>query len=238
MAQAGEPVRPAGRPGVRRETGAIGALRAAPPSGAVAADLDETGPESAEGFPGQALVGPRPAGGPDGRPRPAGRAEQEVDYGRRGRGSIFGALLPAAGAAPTRPYPGRGAADFADFAEHVDARIPAEVGRGYAVPDNRSARRATGVLLFAPAQRRREFAFQPVYAADLDPIEPRWEVLRSPALRGRRFATWEQVREAVERATADWNAHRHPFVRGRRRRHRPRRQPGIAAVPGVRSLAG
>ena len=37
-----------------------------------------------------------------------------------------------------------------------------------------------------------------------------------------------------EEATAYWNKHRHPFVWGRRRRHRPRRRPGIAAVPGVR----
>jgi hypothetical protein len=42
------------------------------------------------------------------------------------------------------------------------------------------------------------------------------------------------VCEAVERATAYWNAHRHPFVWGQRRRHRPKRQPGIAAVPVVR----
>jgi hypothetical protein len=39
---------------------------------------------------------------------------------------------------------------------------------------------------------------------------------------------------AAEKATASGNAHRHPFVWGRRRRHRPRRPPGVAAGPGVR----
>jgi hypothetical protein len=34
-------------------------------------------------------------------------------------------------------------------------------------------------------------------------------------------------------ATASGNAPRHPFHWGRRRRHRPRRQPGIALVPSV-----
>jgi hypothetical protein len=41
-------------------------------------------------------------------------------------------------------------------------------------------------------------------------------------------------REGVEEATTYWNDHRHPFVWGRRRRHRPKRSPGVATVPGVR----
>jgi len=73
-----------------------------------------------------------------------------------------------------------------------------------------------------------------VAAAYLNLIEPWWEVLRPLALKGRRFETWQQIEGAVDRATADWDAHRHPFVWGRRRRHRPRRSPGVAAVPGVR----
>src|SRR5262249_22254046 len=80
---------------------------------------------------------------------------------------------------------------------------------------------------------RWEFVFQPVAAAYLTLIEPLWKVLRSLALKGRRFESWQQIEAAVERATGYWNAHRHPFVWGRRRRHRPRRSPGIAAVPGV-----
>jgi len=73
--------------------------------------------------------------------------------------------------------------------------------------------------------------FQPKYAAYLNLIEPWWKVLRSPALKGRRFETWEEIVQAVARATTYWNAHRHPFVWGRRRRHKVRRQPGIALVP-------
>ncbi len=138
----------------------------------------------------------------------------------------------------TRPYPSRSAANWADFLAHAESWVPAEVGRVYAIVDNLSAHRATDVLLFALAHPRWEFVFQPKYAAYLNLIEPWWKGLRSLALKGRRFETWEEVCRAIEEATAYWNWHRHPFVWGRHRRHRPRRRPGIAAVPGVRGLAG
>lgn len=125
-----------------------------------------------------------------------------------------------------------------DFLEKVDAWVPAEVARVYAIVDNLQAHRATDVLLFSWRQPRWEFVFQPKYAAYLNLIEPWWKVLRSLARKGRRFESWEQVCEAVARATAYGNQHRHPFVWGRRRRHRPRRAAGIAIAPGVRRLAG
>ena len=64
--------------------------------------VDEMGPESAQSYPGVEALHPAP--GPD---RPAGRARQEVDYGRRGKGYIFGAFEPQDGRAFTLPYPGR-----------------------------------------------------------------------------------------------------------------------------------
>jgi transposase len=196
------------------------------------------GPESAKSFPGQRLVRSGPAIAAEGEGRPTGRARQEVDYGRRGKGYIFGAFRPATGEAFTRPYASRSAANWADFLGHVEAWVPPEVDRVYAIVDNLRAHRATDVLLFCLAHPRWEFVFQPVYAAYLNLIEPWWKVLKSLALKGRRFATWEEVCRAVEEATAYWNNHRHPFVWGRRRRHRPRRRPGIAVVPGIRGLAG
>jgi len=93
--------------------------------------------------------------------------------------------------------------------------------------------RATDVLFFSLAHPRWEFVFQPTYAAYLNLIEPWWKILRSLALKGKRFETWEQIASAVSAATTYWNAHCHPFVWGRRRRHRPRRQPGIALLPSV-----
>jgi transposase len=195
------------------------------------------GPEAAKSFPGQEAVRTAPQVGGE-EPVPAGRAKQEIDYGRRGKGYFFGAFRPATGAALTQPYRSRTAANWVDFLEKVEAWVPAAVDRVYAIVDNLQAHRATDVLLFSLAQPRWEFVFQPKYAAYLNLIEPWWKVLRSLALKGRRFETWEEVCEAVERATVYWNGHRHPFVWGRRRRHRPRRAPGIAAVPLVRRLAG
>jgi transposase len=103
----------------------------------------------------------------------------------------------------------------------------------YALLDNLSAHRATAVLLFALAHPRWEFVFQPPSAAYLNLIEPWWKILRSLALTGRRFESWQELCQAVAASTAYWNAHRHPFVWGHRRRHRPRRQPGIALTPAV-----
>jgi transposase len=121
-----------------------------------------------------------------------------------------------------------------DFLERTDAWRPSEaegVSRVYAMVDNLNVHRATDVLLFSLSHPRGEFVFTPKYAAYLNLIEPGWKVLRSLALKGRRFETWDAVVEAVEKATCYWNQHRHPFRWGHRRRHRPRRKPGLARVP-------
>jgi hypothetical protein len=183
------------------------------------------GPEAAKSFPGHDLI--------DLTVRPAQRAKQELDYGRRGKGYVFGAFQPATGAALTWTAPRRTTTNFVAFLELTETWLAPTVGRVYAVLDNLSAHRATDVLLFALAHPRWEFVFQPKYAAYLNLIEPWWIILRSLALKGKRFETWDEICAAVEAATTYWNAHRHPFVWGRRRRHRPRRQPGIAQVPAV-----
>jgi transposase len=190
-------------------------------------NLDEMGPEAAKSYPGQQLV-PQADG-----QRPAERARQEADYGRRGKGYVFGAFRPATGEALTETYASRSAVNFADFLDKVDAWLPDECERVYAILDNLSAHRATDVLLFALAHPRWEFVFQPTYAAYLNLIEPWWKVLRSLALKGRRFETWDELCQAIRDATAYWNAHRHPFVWGRRRRHQPRRTSGVGLVPQV-----
>jgi len=187
------------------------------------------GPESAKSFPGRELVRALSGNEPDGTPAP--RAKQEADYGRRGKGYVFGAFQPATGQAFTAPYPSRSAANWVDFLERVEDWIPPEVATVYAIMDNLSAHRATDVLLFSLSHRRWEFVFQPTYAPYLNLIEPWWKILRSLALKGRRFETWEELWEAVRQATNYWNAHRHPFFWGRRRRHRVPRRPGIARLP-------
>ncbi len=187
--------------------------------------LDEMGPDSAKSFPGQRLV----RGDPNGERRP--RAKQEIDYGRRGSGYIFGAFVPATGAALTVPYPRRTTTHVVAFLQHVEDWLDPAVERVYAILDNLRAHRAVDVLLWALAHPRWEFVFQPKYAAYLNLIEPWWKVVRSLALKGRRFATWADLCAAVAAATRYWNAHRHPFVWGQRKRRRPARPTGIARLP-------
>jgi transposase len=218
-------VRRARRPGVRREKGAIERRYTAAPEGSVVVCLDEMGPQAAKGVPGRALL--------DVTARPARRATREVDYGRRGKGYVFGAFRPTTGEAFTWTATRRTAANFVAFSEQTERRIDPRVGRVYAILDDLGAHRATDVLLFTLAHPRWEFVFQPKYAAYLNLIEPWWKVLRSLALTGKRFETWDEICAAVEAATTYRNAHRHPFHWGRRRRHRPRRQPGVARVPAV-----
>jgi hypothetical protein len=192
--------------------------------------LDQMGPESAKSFPGQELVRATPDPTSE---RPAERAKQAVDYGRRGKGYVFGAFRPADGEAFTRPYDRRTIANWVDFLELVDAWLPAELTPVYAIVDNLNVHRATDVLLFSEAHPRWEFLFQPKSAAYLNLIEPWWKTLRSLALKGRRFETWAEVAQAVQNATAYWNKHRHPFIWGRRRRHQPHRRSGVGLLPKV-----
>ncbi len=203
------------------------------------------GPLAAKSFPGQAVVQAAPT-----ETHPAARVTQEIDYGRRGKGYVFGALCPATGEALTKSYSGRTLTNWIDFLEALEAWIAPGIARIYAIVDKLNMHRATDVLLFSLAHPRWEFVFQPKYAAYLNLIEPWWKTLRSLALKGRRFESWAEVCEAVRQATAYWNAHRHPLIWGRRRRHRQRqytgapvlrvvyrrpscltRQPGIAVLP-------
>jgi transposase len=185
------------------------------------------GPESAKSYPGHEVVRP-----PDDT-QPAGRAKQEADYGRRGKGYVFGAFTPVDGNALTETYDRRTIVNYVDFLEKVDLWLP-EISHVCAIMDNLSTHRSTDVLLFSLAHPRWQFVFQPKYAAYLNLIEPWWKVLRSLALKGQRFETWAEVCQAVKDATAYWNAHRHPFVWGRRRRHHLRRKPGVGMAANVR----
>ena len=198
-----------------RKKRALETLRTDPPEHSIILDIDEMGPVAAKSYPGQEAV--------DVEARPAERATQEIDYGRRGKGYVFGALHAASGPCSTHCYPRRIKAHFIDFLADIDGQIPKGVTRIYAVMDNLEMHHCQDLLLFLVQYPRWEFVYQPKYAAYLNLIEPWWKVLRSLALKGRRFETWEEIVDAITAATAYWNAHRHPFVWGRRRRHQPRR---------------
>jgi DDE superfamily endonuclease len=104
------------------------------------------GPQAAKSVPGQDLV--------DVTQRPAQRAKQEIDYGRRGKGYVFGAFQPATGAALTWTATRRTTANFVAFLEETEHWIDPAVQRVYAILDNLSAHRAADVLLFALAHPR------------------------------------------------------------------------------------
>jgi transposase len=214
-------------PDFARKRGAITSLYAAPPERSVTVCLDEMGPQAVKSYPGKHLVYPEAT-----ETRPAGRAKQQIDYGRRGKaGYVFGALKPTDGEVFTATYTRRKLVNWIDFLQQVEEWIPKDLERVYAVLDNLSMHRAMDVLFFNLAYPRWEFVFQPTAAAYLNLIEPWWKTLKSLAFKGRRFESWQQIEEAVRKATTYWNSHRHPYVWGRRRRHQPHRKPGIARLP-------
>src|SRR3954452_2948553 len=188
------------------------------------------GPQSARSYPGRRVVKPAP-------PK-AQRAKQEIDYGRRGKGYVFGAFRPATGEAFTAPYTGRTTANWVNFLGAVEGWINADVERVYAVVDNLNVHSATDVLLFALAHPRWEFVFQPKYAAYLNLIEPWWKILRSVALKGRRFEAWPEIEEAVRRATAYWNEHRLPSSGAVDGGTAPRAAPGSPSCQMPQQLSG
>ena len=96
--------------------------------------MDQMGPESAKSFPGQAVVQAQPLL-PAPAMQPAERATQEIDYGRRGKGYIFGAFQPSSGEALTQPYGRRTTVNWVDFLERVERWIPARCERIYAIVD-------------------------------------------------------------------------------------------------------
>lgn len=162
----------------------------------------------------------------------AERAKQELDHARRSTPSyVFGALEPKTGRVLTKTFEKRNANTFVAFLDTIESWVDSRVERVYVILDNLATHRTCDVILFSLTRPRWEFVFQPRYAAYLNLTEPWWKTLKSLALRGRRFECRAEIENAVEQATAYWEAHKHPYVRGRRRRHQPRRAPGVAAIP-------
>jgi hypothetical protein len=118
--------------------------------------LDQMGPESAKSYRGQ-----------------------EVDYGRRGKGDLFGAFQPIDGEAFTQDYDRRTIAKWVTLLDLVEEWIPPEIAHVYAILDHLTVHRATDVRLFSLARPRWEFVFPPEAAAYLNLIEPWWKTLRS-----------------------------------------------------------
>jgi hypothetical protein len=176
------------------------------------------GPVAAKSYPGQQAIAVTA--------RPALRAKLEIDYGRRAKGYVYGALWETTGTCWTQCYPRRTKAHFIDFLCYVDQQVPADRERIYVILDNLDMHHCTDLLLFLLHHPRWEFVYQPKYAAYRNLIEPWWKILRSLALAGRRFETWLDLVAAIEAATATayWNAHKHPFRWGPRRRHQPLRR--------------
>lgn len=96
-------------------------------------DIDEMGPVAAKSYPGRHLVCVGSQAQDGGAPW---RAKQEADYGRRGKGYVFGAFIAVSGAAFTDCYDRRTTVNFVDFLVRVDHWVPAEAECVYAIMDN------------------------------------------------------------------------------------------------------
>ena len=134
LAAAGEFVRRAGGPRRRRTKGRIATRYTTPSEGSAGVRRAQLGLESAKRHCGHALVRPQARERDDGRHQPAERA----DDGRCGNGYVVGAFRPATGETDTRPYDSRAIVNWVEFLTHVDAWVPAEFERTYAIVHNRT----------------------------------------------------------------------------------------------------
>lgn len=160
--------------------------------------VDELGPLSAKTYPAK-------------RWAPAGEPPKVLpDYGRRAKVWTFGAFEPRTGDAHTVCTERRRACDFTDFLEQMIKHWPE--GELILILDNLSVHRSLEVQLWALANPRVRFLFQPTYAPWLNLIEPWWKTLRSLALSGRRFEGAMELIEAIDQGTQSWNQHRHPYL--------------------------
>src|SRR5688572_17875506 len=90
------------------------------------------------------------------------RAKQAADYGRRGKGSIFGAFRPATGEALTLPYERRTSANWVDFIVLAETPALSQPGKG---------------ALDHPAPRQHHKAFhiiRPQHWLQVDPDPPQF----------------------------------------------------------------
>jgi len=159
--------------------------------------IDEMGPVSAKTYLSQRWTD-------QGHPPKA-----EADYGRRAKVWTFGAFEPKTGQAFTDCAERRRSCDFVAFLEQV-LKLWSE-GELILILDNLSIHRSLEVQLWALANPRVRFLFQPTYAPWLNLIEPWWKTLRSLALTGFRFEGADDLVLAIARATDYWNEHRHPY---------------------------
>jgi hypothetical protein len=134
----------------------------------------------------------------------------EADYGRRAKVWTFGAFEPKTGKAFTCCRERRRSCDFVAFLEQLLKTWPE--GELILILDNLSIHRSLEVQLWALANERVRFLFQPTYAPWLNLIEPWWKTLRSLALTGFRFEGTVDLVQAIAGATDYWNEHRHPYL--------------------------
>jgi transposase len=159
--------------------------------------VDELGPLGAKVYPGRQWC---PAGQPPG---------YAPNYGKRGAWWVFGAFEPASGLALTDCQSKRRRGEFIAFLDRVVATWTD--GELILIMDNLAVHKTLEVRLWALAQPRVRFLFQPRYAPWLNLIEPWWKTLKNLALKGRNFDSLDAVKSAIEQATNYWNAHRHPY---------------------------
>ncbi len=102
--------------------------------------VDQMGPLTAKSYPGTRFLPSKPE---------CTRARQEIDYGLRGTGYVFGAMQPHDGQVFTHSYKERSTANMVDLLSEVDEWLAHSFGeefrqqkRVFAILDNLAAHRS------------------------------------------------------------------------------------------------
>lgn len=171
-------------------------LYKAPPADTHVLCVDEMGPVSAKTYWASRWSQKRPLVTPD--------------YGRRDKVWVFGAFEPKTGQAITVCTQGRATAHFLTLLNQIVQTW--QTGQIILILDNLASHKTLDIRLWALANPRVRFLFQPTYAPWLNLIEPWWKTLRSLALKGRCFQNAADLTLAIEAATFYWNTHRKPYL--------------------------
>jgi transposase len=187
-------------PGFWERAADICGLYLIPPTGALVLSVDEkTG------------IGARSRTRPTTRPAPGRPSRQEHEYARHGTATLLAALdVHRGGILQATDLDRNTAANFIDFLEELDAKVPAEL-EVHLVLDNGASHIANATRWWFYNHKRFHPHYTPTHASWLNQVELFFSILARRLLKRGEFASVEDLVARVMAFIADYNRTATPF---------------------------